>query len=100
MFPSTSAVLDRTEVLKHWDQEYDTVNEQMSKGDSIEFPTFYYDHDRKLTRITAKKAHDYIRELVKVYPFQLRHELALPLWERFAEAWCETGDEAKALGAI
>lgn len=61
---------------------------------------FTYSHSRPLPKKTAEKAMLYIRAIVAKYPFQLRKAMARPLWDRFAEMWCETGDESKSLRAI
>lgn len=61
---------------------------------------FDYSHSRPLPKETAQKAIDYIAVLTKQYPFQLRYTMAIPLWERFAETWCNTGDEEEALRVI
>lgn len=62
--------------------------------------TFKYEHERQLPVEVSERAVAYIRALVKGYPFQLRYVMALPYWKRFSEAWCDTGDEHKALRAI
>jgi hypothetical protein len=92
----------RSKNLKNWNSDRDLYRhaEFDNEGDRIELGVFPYEHTRKLDEYTAEKAHKYIRELTKNYPFQLRFAMALPLWERFAEEWCATGDEKRALGAI
>ena len=59
-----------------------------------------YNHTRLLPKKTAKKAIDYIDVLVRGYPFQLRYAMAIPLWERFAQEWCDTGNEESSLRVI
>ena len=59
-----------------------------------------YTHNRPLPKRSAKRALDYIAAITKSYPFQLRYSMALPLWYRFCQAWCETGEEGVALNAI
>lgn len=61
---------------------------------------FPYRHGRPLPMEIEQRAIDYISVLVKQFPFQLQFVMALPLWERFAQAWCETGDEQKAMRDI
>lgn len=61
---------------------------------------FTYDHTRHLPKTVANKAIKYIIAIVAVYPFQARVSLAKPLWDRFCQEWCVTGDESKSLGAI
>lgn len=61
---------------------------------------FPYQHNRKLPDAIAQRAIDYISVLVKNYPFQLQFVMALPLWERFAQSWCEYGDERRAMKDI
>lgn len=61
---------------------------------------FPYSHGRDLPKETAQRAIDYIEVLTRKYPFQIRYAMALPLWYRFCDAWCDTGDEAYSLGKI
>lgn len=61
---------------------------------------FPYEHGRPLPRETAQRAIDYIKVLVEPYPLQLRYAMARPLWYRFADAWCDTGDEQESLRVI
>lgn len=61
---------------------------------------FPYDHERPLPVSSAQKAMNYIAAIVRVYPFQIRYSMAMPLWDRFCDAWCETGDEGRSLLAI
>lgn len=61
---------------------------------------FKYYHTRSLPPDVAKKAIKYIIAIVAKYPFQARRGMASPLWKRFCEEWCETGDESKSLRAI
>lgn len=61
---------------------------------------FEYTHSRPLPNDTAQKAIDYIAAITAKYPFQIRFAMATPLWERFAETWCNTGDEEEALRVI
>lgn len=96
--------LDSTlsDVKKRFNPEHDTCQDKITdiKRYTLEGKGFRYEHGRPLPDETAIHAVDYIRELVKKYPFQLRYVLALPLWKRFSEAWCDTGDEGKSLRAI
>jgi hypothetical protein len=59
-----------------------------------------YIHDRPLSNDDCQEALDYIAALVKVYPVQLRYAMARPLWNRFCEAWCDSGDLKASLNAI
>jgi len=61
---------------------------------------FPYPHSRPLPVKTAQQALHYIAAIVRKYPFQLRYSMAMPLWDRFCEAWCDTGDEKKSLLSI
>lgn len=46
------------------------------------------------------EAKAYITVLVSKYPFQLRAEMARPMWHRFLWYWAETGSRQKALRHI
>jgi hypothetical protein len=59
-----------------------------------------YRHDRPISNKDCQKALDYIAVLTKVYPVQIRYAMARPLWERFCEAWCDSGDLKAAMYAI
>lgn len=61
---------------------------------------FDYDHSRPLPVSVAQEALNYINVITKKYPFQIRYSMAKPLWARFAEAWCETGDAAASMNRI
>jgi len=61
---------------------------------------FDYSHSRPLPHEVAQKAIDYIAAITKRYPFQMRYILARAHWERFAQEWCDTGDERSALRVI
>lgn len=61
---------------------------------------FDYDHKRPLPSSTAQEALKYIEAITKKYPFQIRYAMAKPLWDRFAEAWCETGDISVSMNKI
>jgi hypothetical protein len=83
--------------------ERDTLQESPEKKASwtdVSTTMFEYDHPRPLPNVVAQKAIDYIETIVKGFPFQIRYHMAIPLWERFAEEWCSTGDEDRSLGAI
>lgn len=86
--PELDTLQDKPEVHVKW-----TNIEEMQKS-------FPYKHGRDLPRTTAKKAITYIETLTRPYPFQMRYAMALPLWYRFCDAWCDTGDEQYALGKI
>jgi hypothetical protein len=101
---SRSASTDyKTKVLKNWTPESDTLKDEVGKHMSwtdLSNKAFPYEHGRPMPMALARKAINYITAIVKQYPFQLRYTMALPLWARFCEAWCDTGDEQKALLAI
>ena len=59
-----------------------------------------YHHTRMLPHSTGKKALKYIEAITSEYPFQIRYAMMLPLWYRFTEAWCDSGDEKVSLLAI
>lgn len=55
---------------------------------------------RDLPEAIAKGARDYIKVLVETYPFQLRAEMARPMWHRFLDVWNDTGKRHLAMRAI
>jgi hypothetical protein len=61
---------------------------------------FPYDHGRSLRIRDAEAAVKKIEEEVKVFPFQIRYAMALPLWKRFADMYCQSGDIELALEYI
>lgn len=71
-----------------------------NKAYSLDGFLFQYNHSRPLPKKTARKAMAYIRAISSKYPFQVRKTIASPLWERFAQEWCDSGDELKSLKAI
>lgn len=98
-----NSVQVKERILSKTTVERDTLQEtpeKSAKWTKVEHTMFDYDHKRPLPNVTAQHAIDYIDAIVKVYPFQLRYAMAKPLWERFAEEWCASGDEAKALRGI
>lgn len=85
------------------DESLDTLQEEPTKSlkwTNVENVKFPYNHRRPLSQKNAQKALDYIAVLTKQYPFQIRWAMAVPLWKRFAEAWCETGDIKESLRVI
>lgn len=78
-------------------QETPTTSMRWIKVDKGEFE---YTHSRPLPKDTAQKALDYIAAITAKYPFQIRYAMAIPLWERFAQTWCNTGDEQESLRVI
>ena len=83
----------------------DVCNESVSESmgwtkvdkDTLKFP---YNHERALVVADAERAVRKIEEEVKVFPFQIRYSMALPLWNRFANMYCQSGDVELALGYI
>jgi len=73
---------------------------KMPAWTDVEKTRFPYEHSRPLPQHVAKEAIEYISVIAKQYPFQLRYTMVLPLWERFALEWCETGDLKKSLRVI
>jgi hypothetical protein len=61
---------------------------------------FPYHHDRMLGVNHASAAIKVIDSKVKDFPFQIRYAMALPLWYRYADMYCATGDQDKAIGSI
>jgi hypothetical protein len=87
-----------------FDPEEDTLKDKLAdqKQWRLEGNVFRYTHQLRPppSQETAFKAIAYIRALTSKYPFQLRKVIALPLWDRFQEVWCDTGDEEKSLRSI
>lgn len=100
MHSSAQPTTSTHKALQHWDDDKDTLQEKPSTGWKASDGGFEWEHSRPLPLETAQKAMQYIGVLTKQYPFQLRYVMALPLWHRFSQEWCETGDETKALKAI
>jgi hypothetical protein len=96
--------IDSEKVLKNWSDKKDSVSKDSIKSAmgwmDIDKPYLPYEHRRRLPKDVARRAANYIACICEQYPFQLRYTMALPLWERFAEEWCESGEEEKALRAI
>lgn len=44
--------------------------------------------------------HLYIAACTRDFPFQLRHYLGLPMWERAMDVWADTGDLKKSFRAV
>jgi hypothetical protein len=47
-----------------------------------------------------QRAQRYIEVLVARYPFQLRNEMARPMWHRFIDVWNDTGSFRRAMRVI
>lgn len=82
--------------------ELDTLQDRYvePKWTDVTKTRFPYSHGRPLPNEVAQKAIDYINVIAKQYPFQIRYTMVLPLWKRFAETWCETGDVEKSMRVI
>lgn len=93
---------NRRKILSNITVSTDTCVDKISDIDaySLRGYHFSYRHPRPLPKKTANKAMKYIRAICVKYPFQVRIMIASPLWERFAQEWCESGDELKSLKAI
>lgn len=95
--------MNKSEILSRTTPEQDTLMDSPEKSlrwTELSNQMFPYEHPRPLPNKVAQKAIEYIDAIVKEYPFQLRFHMATPLWERFADEWCATGDEGKALRGI
>ena len=55
---------------------------------------------RNLPDHYAEAAREYIAVLVASYPFQLRAEMARPMWHRFLDVWNDTEKRHLAMRAI
>jgi hypothetical protein len=93
----------KEEILQRVDETKDRLQdlpEKSLKWQDVERMLFPYAHPRPLPRDTAEKAINYIKAIVRDYPFQLQYTMALPYWERFSQVWCESGDEDKSMREI
>lgn len=94
---------EKRAILSKVDESKDRVHETPDKSmawDNVNAGAFPYDHPLPLPGSVAQEAIKYIKAIVQPYPFQLRYAMALPLWQRFAQVWCETGDAGKAMREI
>lgn len=66
-------------------------------SDSLSFP---WRHERPIKVREAQEAVRSIEEQVKGFPFQIRFAMALPLWYRYSDSYCQSGDQEKALREI
>lgn len=83
--------------------ELDTLQEETKpamKWTKVEREMFPYTHSRPLPHAVGQRALDYIAVLTKQYPFQIRYAMAIPLWKRFAQEWCDTGNEVASIAKI
>ena len=55
---------------------------------------------RDLPMAYEVKANVYIETIVKKYPFNIRAEMARPMWHRFLDVWNDTGKLNLALRVI
>lgn len=93
----------KKKILNKTKPEKDTLQEtpaQHMRWSKSKKGLFEYPHGRDLRHEDAQKALDYISEIVKSYPFQIRYAMAIPLWKRFCDEWCNTGDLQRALRVI
>jgi hypothetical protein len=93
----------KTKILGKWDDHRDTFTPEkgvMGWTDISKGGAFPYEHSRPLPLQDAEQAMKYIKSITAKYPVQLRYALAIPLWRRFTQTWCETGDLKKALRGI
>jgi hypothetical protein len=65
-----------------------------------QFLGFDYAHERTLKVGDAETAIKKIEKEVSVFPFQIRYAMAVPLWERFADMYCQSGDVELAVEYI
>jgi hypothetical protein len=93
----------KEKILSKWADGRDTYqpdNKPMAWLDVSKGGYFPYEHKRTLLQPDAEQALKYIKAITAKYPMQLRYAMAVPLWNRFAQTWCETGDLKKALRGI
>jgi len=88
-------------VKERFNPEQDTCTDKIEDRKSYTLDNKYvYGHSRPLPDEAKDEATRYIRVLVNKYPFQLRYLMGLAYWNRFQEAWCDSGDRKKALRSI
>lgn len=99
----SDSIVSKKKILKNWNDERDTfAGDASSMGwtDLSKGGSFPYPHRRPLNVEDAEQAIRYIKVITEKYPVQIRYAMAIPLWNRFAQEWCETGDLKKALRGI
>lgn len=97
-------VLDKEKILEHWNDTKDQPEDLSGnmKWADMEGSSGYmpYEHSRPMSSGAARKGLARVKKLTDGYPVQLRYAMALPLWYRYCETWCDTGSVKKALEAI
>ncbi len=102
----SDSIFSREEVAKitrHFSIEDDTCREKpedlprLYQLDGLPYP---FINSRPMPRALAWTAMDFIRELTKKYPFNIRYDMGQPMWERFTEAWDLTKDQSQSLKVI
>lgn len=95
--------MDKQKIIEKTSPDRDTLQDAPDKHlkwTIVNNESFQYRHKRPLPRKAAREAIKYINVLTRQYPFQLRYAMAIPLWERFSQEWCESGDLKKSLRGI
>lgn len=102
---------DRVEfILNHWTATDDTCSEE-AQPLVLKWPCDDDCKDIFGESMAVKKTRDlpvehearavaYIETIVKKYPFQLRAEMARPMWHRFLDVWNDTGKLHLAMRVI
>ncbi len=89
-------------ILDHYDPKFMDVciDSPNNPEFQVDLNTFPYNFERDLMVREAEPAIRYIKICVERYPFNIRRDLAYPMWMRFTETWNATGDLRKAMRAI
>ena len=102
---------DVERILAHWSTLEDTCRDEPIPL-TLTWPCEpkeckdVFDHSMVVTKrrdlpdYIAAEAREYIAVLVARYPFQLRPEMARPMWHRFLDVWNDTSSRRLALRAI
>lgn len=99
------------EIVKHWSSDQDTWQRDTRWGNET-YESWVYPPPpefipmkegyvwRALPDSLADEARNYIREVVKQYPLQLRAVMGYPMWLRFCDVWNYSGKVHLAMRAI
>ncbi len=102
--PHSNSVYSNEEIQKITHHVNGFSDRCMDDPDDPEFSVigliFPYTGTRELRVWQAERAMKYIEACVRKYPFNVRRDFAFPMWNRFVEAWDDTGDLSKAMRKI
>lgn len=98
-------------ILKNWTATDDTCQDEpqplvlvwpcdLAECKDLFGESMFVSKTRDLPIAYEVKAVTYIETIVKRYPFQLRSEMARPMWHRFLDVWNDTGKLHLAMRVI